>query len=73
MEIPTSFVDKARFVRVIFTDIEKEYDILLHMMTVSFDRVWRRRMFAKMDFSQGCMVPHSLWNRASYFRVMPGP
>ena len=44
MEIPTRFVDKARFVRAIFTDVEREYDILLHMMTLSFDWVWRRRM-----------------------------
>jgi len=51
MEIPTRFVDKARFVRAIFTDVEKEYDVLLHLMTLSFDWVWRRRMFAKMEFS----------------------
>ncbi len=56
MEIPTRFVDKARFVRVIFTDVEKEYDALLHLMTFSFDWVWRRRMFAKMDFSREVMV-----------------
>ena len=56
MEIPTRFVDKARFVRAIFTDVEREYDALLHLMTLSFDWVWRRRMFAKMDFSGEAMM-----------------
>lgn len=56
MEIPTGFIDKARFVRVIFTDVEREYDALLRFMTLSFDWVWRRRMFAKMQFSDGAMV-----------------
>ena len=56
MEIPTRFLDKARFVRTIFTDVEREYDVLLHLMTLSFDWVWRRRMFAKMDFSGEVMV-----------------
>jgi demethylmenaquinone methyltransferase/2-methoxy-6-polyprenyl-1,4-benzoquinol methylase len=51
MDIPTKFVDKARFVRGIFTDVEKEYDVLLHLMTLSFDWFWRRRMYAKMVFS----------------------
>jgi ubiquinone/menaquinone biosynthesis C-methylase UbiE len=49
-EIPT------RFVRAIFTDVEREYDALLHLMTFSFDWVWRRRMFAKMDFPRKVMV-----------------
>jgi hypothetical protein len=26
MEIPPRFVDKAKFVKVIFTDVEREYD-----------------------------------------------
>ena len=56
MEIPTRFVDKAKFVRVIFTDVEREYDALLHLMTLSFDWVWRRRMFAKMDLSREVMI-----------------
>ena len=56
IEIPTRFVDKARFVRAIFTDVEREYDVLVHLMTLSFDWVWRRRMFAKMDFSGEVMV-----------------
>lgn len=56
MEIPTRFVDKARFVRAIFTDVEKEYDVLLRMMTLSFDWVWRRRMYSKMDFSGDVLV-----------------
>jgi demethylmenaquinone methyltransferase/2-methoxy-6-polyprenyl-1,4-benzoquinol methylase len=51
MKIPTRFVEKAKFVRVIFTDVEREYDALLHLMTFSFDWVWRRRMLSKMDFS----------------------
>src|SRR5208337_3233430 len=56
IQIPTRFVDKAKFVRVIFTDVEREYDVLLHLMTLSFDWVWRRRMYAKMDFSGEVMV-----------------
>ncbi len=56
MEIPTRFVDKAIFVRAIFTDVEREYDALLHVMTLSFDWVWRRRLYAKMDFSREIMV-----------------
>jgi demethylmenaquinone methyltransferase/2-methoxy-6-polyprenyl-1,4-benzoquinol methylase len=54
--IPTKFVDKARFVRAIFTDVENEYDILVHLMTLSLDWVWRRRMFAKMIFSDKIKV-----------------
>jgi demethylmenaquinone methyltransferase/2-methoxy-6-polyprenyl-1,4-benzoquinol methylase len=56
MQIPTRFVDKARFVRAIFTNVEKEYDALLHLMTFSFDSAWRRRMFAKIDFSKEAVV-----------------
>ena len=56
VEIPTRFVDKAIFVRAIFTDVEREYDALLHVMTLSFDWVWRRRLYAKMDFSREIMV-----------------
>lgn len=56
MKIPTRFVEKAKFVRVIFTDVEREYDALLHLMTFSFDRVWRRRMLSKMDFSREMRV-----------------
>jgi len=52
MEIPTGFVDKARFVRVIFTNVEREYDALLHLMTLGFDSVWRRRLLSKLDFSR---------------------
>jgi demethylmenaquinone methyltransferase/2-methoxy-6-polyprenyl-1,4-benzoquinol methylase len=51
VQIPNKFVDKAKFVRVIFTDVEREYDVLLRLMTISFDWVWRRRMFAKINFS----------------------
>jgi demethylmenaquinone methyltransferase/2-methoxy-6-polyprenyl-1,4-benzoquinol methylase len=56
MQIPTRFVDKAKFVRVIFTNVEKEYDALLHLMTFSFDWAWRRRMFAKVDFSKEAVL-----------------
>ncbi len=56
MKIPTRFVEKAKFVRVIFTDVEREYDALLHLMTLSFDWVWRRRMLSKLDFSRETRV-----------------
>jgi demethylmenaquinone methyltransferase/2-methoxy-6-polyprenyl-1,4-benzoquinol methylase len=56
MEIPSGFIDKAKFVRVIFTDVEREYDVLLRLMTLGFDRVWRHRVFAKMDFSKEMIV-----------------
>ncbi len=49
MEIPTSFLDKAKFVRTIFTDVEKEYDYLLHFMTLGFDWIWRRRLLARIQ------------------------
>jgi demethylmenaquinone methyltransferase/2-methoxy-6-polyprenyl-1,4-benzoquinol methylase len=56
MDIPTGFVDKARFVRVIFTDVEREYDALLHLMTFSFDSVWRRRLLSKINFSRDVTI-----------------
>jgi len=56
MEIPTTFVDKARFVKAIFTDVEREYDFLLRVMTLSFDWVWRRPMCSKMNFSADVLV-----------------
>ena len=52
MEIPTSFIEKARFVKVIFTDVEREYDMLLHLMTLGQDWTWRRRLLARIEFSQ---------------------
>lgn len=52
MEIPTNFVDKARLVRIIFTDVEREYDALLHLMTLGFDRIWRRRLLARIHSVQ---------------------
>jgi demethylmenaquinone methyltransferase/2-methoxy-6-polyprenyl-1,4-benzoquinol methylase len=48
MEIPTGFVEKAKFVRVIFTDVEREYDVLLRLLTFGMDWAWRRRMFARI-------------------------
>jgi len=56
VEIPTGFTDKAKFVRIIFTDVEKEYDALLRWMTLGFDWVWRRMIFSKMDFSRDMIV-----------------
>lgn len=50
MEIPTRFVEKARFVRVIFTDVEKEYNALLHVMTLGLDWTWRRRMSSRIYY-----------------------
>jgi demethylmenaquinone methyltransferase/2-methoxy-6-polyprenyl-1,4-benzoquinol methylase len=56
IEIPVKFVDKAKFVRAIFTGVENEYDVLVHLMTFSLDWVWRRRMFAKMAFYEKTTV-----------------
>jgi len=56
MEIPKKFVDKAKFVRVIFTDVQNEYDGLLHVMTLTFDAVWRQRMLSKIDFSREARI-----------------
>ena len=52
IEIPTGFVEKAKFVRGIFTRVEDEYDFLLHLLTLTLDGVWRRSMLAKVDFSK---------------------
>ena len=52
MEIPTKFVEKVKFVQTIFTDVETEYDRLLHLMTFTFDSVWRSRMLSKIDFRE---------------------
>jgi len=56
MEIPTKFVEKVKFVQTIFTDVETEYDRLLHLMTLTFDSVWRNRMLSKIDFRQEVRV-----------------
>ena len=56
MEIPTKFVQKAKFVQTIFTDVETEYDRLLHLMTFTFDSVWRSRMLSKIDFRKRISV-----------------
>lgn len=56
MEIPTKFVEKAKFVQTIFTDVETEYDQLLHLMTFTFDSVWRSRMLSKIDFCKKIRV-----------------
>jgi len=56
MEIPTKFVDKAKFVLKIFTDVETEYDSLLHLMSLTFDSVWRSRMLSRIDFSSEVRV-----------------
>ncbi|MFI5449982.1 MAG: ubiquinone/menaquinone biosynthesis methyltransferase [Candidatus Bathyarchaeia archaeon] len=49
-------MSKVRFVSAIFTDVENEYDVLVHLMTFSLDWVWRRRMFARMVFSDKTKV-----------------
>ena len=56
MEIPTKFTDKAKFVLRIFTDVETEYDSLLHLMTLTFDSVWRNRMLSRIDFTDQVRV-----------------
>ncbi len=56
MEIPTKFVEKVKFVQTVFTDVETEYDQLLHLMTFTFDSVWRGRMLSKLDFHHEIMV-----------------
>ena len=52
MEIPSSFVEKAKYVGIIFTDVEREYDALLHLMTLGLDWTWRKRMMSKIRFNQ---------------------
>lgn len=56
MEIPTNFIDKATFVLKIFTHIEREYDFLLHLMTLTLDSAWRHRMISKIDLSREVRV-----------------
>lgn len=56
MEIPTRFVDKAKFVKVIFTDVEKEYDMLLHLLTLGLDWTWRRRLTSKINYRRGVRI-----------------
>ena len=56
MKIPTKFVEKAKFVQAIFTDVETEYDSLLHLMTLTFDSAWRSRMLSQIDFQHETMV-----------------
>jgi len=52
LEIPTNFLDKAKLVRIMFTDVEREYDALLHLMTLGFDWMWRRRLLARIQLFQ---------------------
>jgi len=56
LEIPTTFVEKAKLVRVIFTDVEKEYDTLLHLLTLGLDWTWRRRMTSRIHYGQGTLI-----------------
>jgi demethylmenaquinone methyltransferase/2-methoxy-6-polyprenyl-1,4-benzoquinol methylase len=56
LEIPTRFVEKARFVRAVFTDVEKEYDALLRLMTLGLDWTWRRRMISKINFHRAARI-----------------
>ncbi len=50
MKIPMKFVEKAKFVSVIFTGVQEEYDGLLHLLTLGLDWTWRRRMLSKIYF-----------------------
>jgi demethylmenaquinone methyltransferase/2-methoxy-6-polyprenyl-1,4-benzoquinol methylase len=52
MDIPTKFIDKAKFVLKIFTDVETEYDFLLRLMTLTLDSNWRNRLLSKIDLSR---------------------
>ena len=52
MEIPTGFVEKARLVKTIFTNVEREYDALLHTMTLGFDWTWRARMLSRICYDR---------------------
>jgi len=56
MEIPTGFGDKARFVRVIFTDVQREYDLLLSLLTFGMDWAWRRRLFSRITSRESLRV-----------------
>ena len=56
LEIPTGFVEKARFVRVIFTDVEREYDVLLGLLTFGMSWVWRRRLLSKITRRESLRV-----------------
>ena len=56
IEIPTGFVDKATFVGRVFTNVETEYDFLLHLMTLTLDSAWRHRLVSKIDFSHEVRV-----------------
>jgi len=56
LEIPTGFVEKARFVRVIFTDVEGEYDVLLCLLTFGMDWVWRKRLLSKITRRESLRV-----------------
>lgn len=55
-KIPTGFVEKANFVKIIFTDVEKEYNALLHLMTLGMDWTWRRRMFSKIHSARAVRI-----------------
>ncbi len=56
MEIPTKFVEKAKFVQTIFTDVETLYDDTVPIEIFTFDSVWRSRMLSKLDFSKTTKV-----------------
>lgn len=42
--------------KVIFTDVEKEYDALLRIMTLGLDWTWRRRMLSRICHSQAMRI-----------------
>jgi len=56
VEIPTGFGAKARFVRVIFTDVQREYDLLLRLLTFGMDWAWRRRLFSRITCRQSLRI-----------------
>jgi demethylmenaquinone methyltransferase/2-methoxy-6-polyprenyl-1,4-benzoquinol methylase len=56
LEISTKFVEKAKFVATIFTDVEREYDALLRMMTLGLDWAWRRRLLSRIDYQRSIRI-----------------
>ena len=69
MEIPTKLVEKAKFIQTIFTDVETEYDRLLHLITSTFDSVWRRCTLATYQFSTGSAKEASFPTKLGYFPI----
>lgn len=49
---------KREFVRGMFTAIAPRYDFLNHLLSLNFDRVWRRRAVARLNWE---LVPDGLY------------